>query len=139
MKRNEPVSHIMKREVITVHHGDPISTARKAMQEHGIHHLPVVSGQALIGIITHADILRVSFGDAFDADQRAVDATLDHTLTLEEVMEKSPKTIAETTTIREAAQILGDGNIHSLPVVRGEKLVGIVTSTDLLRYLADLL
>ena len=138
MKRNDPISHLMTRSVITVHHGDPISKVRALVREHGVHHIPVVNGDQLIGIISWSDILRVSFGDAFHTDERAVDATLDHTLTLEQVMQKNPVTLAETGTVREAAGILAGNSFHALPIVSGSKLVGIVTTTDLIKYLFEL-
>jgi CBS-domain-containing membrane protein len=103
-----------------------------------VHHIPVVNGDQLIGIISWSDILRVSFGDAFHTDERTVDATLDHTLTLEQVMQKDPVTLAETGTVREAAGILASNSFHALPIVSGSKLVGIVTTTDLIKYLFDL-
>ncbi len=138
MKRNEPVSKIMSTHLVTVHHGDPVSKVRQLIREHGIHHIPVVSGQKLVGIISNSDVLRVSFGDTFQADERAVDATLDHTMTIEQLMQKDPVAVRENTSIREAAQTLADGNFHSLPVVTdGQKLVGLVTSTDLIRYLLE--
>jgi CBS domain-containing protein len=138
MKRNEPVSKIMSTNVITVHHGDPVSKVRQIIREHGVHHIPVVSGQKLIGIVTHSDMLRVSFSAAFNTDERAVDATLDHTMKLENLMQKDPVSVKESASIREAAQLLVQGNFHSVPVVSdGQKLVGIVTSTDLIRYLLD--
>lgn len=137
MKRHDPISHLMSRSVITVHHGDPISKVRALVREHGVHHIPVVQGDQLVGIITWSDILRVSFGDAFGTDERTVDATLDHTLTLEQVMKKDPVSLPETATVREAAEILATSDFHSLPVVNGGKLVGIVTTTDLIRYLLE--
>lgn len=137
MKHHDPISKIMSRNVITAHHGDPISKVRSLVREHGVHHIPVVNGDQLVGIITWTDILRVSFGDAFGADERAVDATLDHTLSLEQVMKKDPISLPETSTVREAAEILAQSDFHSLPVVNGGKLVGIVTSTDLIKYLLD--
>ena len=137
MKRNDPISHLMSRSVITAHHGDAISKVRALVREHGVHHIPVVNGDQLIGIISWSDILRVSFGDAFHTDERTVDATLDHTLSLEQVMQKNPVTLAETGTVREAAEILAANSFHALPIVSGSKLVGIVTTTDLIRYLLD--
>ncbi len=138
MKRNEPVSKIMTTKLITVHHGEPISKVRELVRTHGIHHLPVVSGQRLVGMISNADILRVSFGDVFHTDERAVDATLDHTMTIEQLMTKDPVSVRENTPIREAAAILVKGSFHSLPVVSDDqKLVGLVTSTDLIRYLLE--
>jgi CBS domain-containing protein len=137
MKRSEPVTKIMSTHLITVHHGDPISKVRKLIEEYGMHHVPVVSGEQLVGIVSHSDVLRISFGDAFQADVRTVDATLDHTLTLEQLMQKDVVTLTESSTIREAAEILAEGKFHSLPVLHGKKLVGIVTSTDLIRYLLE--
>jgi CBS domain-containing protein len=127
----------MSRSVITAHHGDAISKVRALVREHGVHHIPVVNGDQLMGIISWTDILRVSFGDAFHTDERSVDATLDHTLTLEQVMQKNPVTLAETGTVREAAEILAANSFHALPIVSGSKLVGIVTTTDLIKYLLD--
>jgi len=138
MKRNEPVSKIMSTNLVTVHHGEPVSKVRQLIREHGVHHVPVVSGQKLVGIVSNSDVLRVSFGDAFKTDERTVDATLDHTMTLDQLMQKNPISVQEDSPIREAAQILANGNFHSLPVVTGDhKLVGMLTSTDLIRYLLE--
>jgi CBS domain-containing protein len=138
MKRNEPISRIMSTQLVTVHHGEPVSKVRQIIREHGFHHVPVVSGQKLVGIVSYSDVLRVSFGDAFKTDERTVDATLDHTMTLEDLMQKDPISVREDAPIREAAQILAQGKFHSLPVVSdGQKLVGMVTSTDLIRYLLE--
>jgi CBS domain-containing membrane protein len=137
MKRHEAISKIMSTNLVTVHHGDPVSKVRQLAAEHGVHHIPVINGDQLVGIISWSDILRVSFGDAFDADQRAVDATLDHTFTIEQLMRKNPTTLNDTATVRDAAEILALGEFHSVPVVHGTKLVGIVTSTDLIKYLLE--
>jgi len=137
MKRNEPVSKIMSSQVATVHHGDPVSKVRQLVRELGVHHIPVVNGDQLVGIVSFSDILRVSFGDAFATDERAVDATLDHTFTLEGIMTKDPISLQENASIREAAEILARGDFHAVPIVNGSKLVGIVTSTDLIKYLLD--
>jgi len=128
----------MSTSVISIHHGEPVSQARKIMVESGVHHLPVVSGDALKGIISWSDLLRISFGDAFGADERAVDATLDHTFSLEQVMSADVVTVTPQTTVHEAAEILCKGDFHCLPVVDSGKLVGMVTSSDLLKYLAEL-
>jgi len=137
MKRHEAISKIMSTNLVTVHHGDPVSKVRQLAAEHGVHHIPVINGDQLVGIISWSDILRVSFGDAFDADQRAVDATLDHTFTIEQLMRKNPTTLNDTATVRDVAEILALGEFHSVPVVHGTKLVGIVTSTDLIKYLLE--
>lgn len=138
MKKNEPIRKLMSTELITIHQGEPLSKARKLMVEAGLHHLPVVSGDQLRGVISWSDLLRVSFGDAFGTDERAVDTTLDHSLKLEEVMSADPITVTSQTSIHQAAEILCKGQFHCLPVVDDGKLVGMVSSSDLLRYLAEL-
>jgi CBS domain-containing protein len=135
MKQNEPISRIMSTELITVHHGDPISKVRQLMQKTGVHHVPVVSGENLVGIISWSDILNLSFGQAFGTDERTVDAVLDHSITLEQAMKKDPVTLPHDANVRHAAEILAEGGFHSLPVVSGTKLIAIVTSTDLIKYL----
>jgi CBS domain-containing protein len=127
----------MSTQVATVHHGDPVSKVRQIVKERGVHHIPVVNGDQLIGIVSFSDILRVSFGDTFNTDERTVDATLDHTMKLEDIMAKDPISLQETATIREAAEVLARGDFHAVPIVHGTKLVGIVTSTDLIKYLLD--
>lgn len=139
MKRNEPISKIMSAGALTIHANDPISKARKLMHECGLHHLPVVDGHEIIGLLSFSDILRVSFGDAFGTDERAVDATLDHTLSIGKVMSKSLSTLRKDATIRDAAELLAKGSFHALPIVDqdGKTLLGMVTSTDLIRYLLE--
>lgn len=127
----------MSATVTTVHRGERISKLRSLFREQGVHHLPVASGRELLGIVSWTDLMRVSFGDAFNTDERAVDATLDHTMTIEQLMNKSPVTLRKDATIRNAAEILSTGEFHALPIVEadGKTLVGMVTSTDLIRYL----
>ena len=137
MKRSEPISKIMSTNLVTVHHGDPVSKVRQLATQHGVHHIPVVSGDQLVGIISWSDMLRVSFGDTFNADQRTVDATLDHTFTIEQLMHKNPVTLADNASVRDAAEILAKGEFHSIPGVHGTKLVGLVTSTDLIKYMLE--
>ncbi len=138
MKKNEPVTHIMTADPVTVHHGDPISKVRQMFVDHGVHHLPVTNGEQLVGMISWTDLMRVSFGDAFGQNQTAVDAALDHTHTLEDIMNAEPVTLEQNASIRDAADILLNADFHAIPVVDDKKLTGIVTSKDLIRFLRDL-
>lgn len=137
MKRNEPISHVMSKDPIVAHHGMKVSEVRRMMVEHGIHHVPVVSGKRLLGLISATDMMRLSLS-AYGSDERAMDAMLDHQFTIEQVMSAHLTTIASHATVRDAAEKLRGGKFHSLPVVDGEgELVGIVTSTDLINYLLE--
>lgn len=133
MKRNEPVSHLMTRNPFSVQRGQPISEVRRILAEHAIHHVPVVDGKRLVGLVSSLDLVKLAWGST---DGRGFDAIVDHTKTLADVMSADPVCLRASQTIREAAEALADGNFHGLPVVDAEgDLVGIVTSTDLIRYL----
>ena len=56
---------------------------------------------------------------------------------VEQVMTKNLISISPDTTIREAAEILASKEFHALPVCEGDLLVGIVTTTDLIKYLIE--
>lgn len=137
MRKNEPVSKIMSSALQTVHEGEPISKLRAIFEKANIHHIPVVSGEELVGIISWNDFMRISFGEFRNQDARGLDEVLDHTYTITDVMTTNPVTMPVSGTIRDAARLLGSGDFHALPVVDGKSLVGIVTSSDLIRYLAD--
>ena len=134
MKRNEPVSKIMTSDIQTAHVGQQLSEVRRMLANNPYHHVPVVSGEKLVGIITATDMLALSLA-IYGVDERAVDAMLDSQHTIESVMTTELQTIGAKDTVRSAAELLGEGAFHSLPVVDGDKLVGLVTSTDLIRYL----
>jgi CBS domain-containing protein len=134
MRRNEPVTKIMTPDPVAVHTGMHLSDARNKMTEIRSHHMPVVSGKKLIGILSSADLLRVSYADDDTVHSNAV---LDHTKTIEGVMQRDPVTVSSKTTVREAAEILSQNWFHALPVVDDGDLVGIVTSTDLIQYLLE--
>jgi len=137
MKRNEPIKSIMASATTTVNVTQKLSEVRRLMADQQIHHVPVVSGTKLLGLISATDMVRLSFS-AYGTDERAVDAMLDHEFSIDKVMNTDLVTLHEGSTIRDAAAELRNGRFHSLPVVDGEdNLLGIVTSTDLIRYLHD--
>ncbi len=135
MKKKESVSQIASTALITIQIGQKLSEARKLMQVNQIHHVPVVQGKKLMGILSAVDLATLSL-TSFGSDERANDAILDNQFSVEEVMSKNMVTIKPTAPIREAAEILAEGHFHSLPIVDKEgDLRGLVTSTDLIRYL----
>jgi CBS domain-containing protein len=119
-------------------HNVPVSKIRKTFAESGVNHLPVTSGDKLVGIISWTDMMRISFGESFGQDTAAEDAVLDHTHKLEDIMNADPVTIPSTGAIREAAEVLSEASFHSLPVVDDGKLVGILSTQDLIKYLREL-
>lgn len=136
MKRNESITHIMTTDIVTVHTGQRLSEVRKAMTEGRFHHVPVVSGKKLLGMLSATDLLRVTY--EYGIDDRQNDAILDHTIAIKELMTATPVTVRQTSSIRDAVTVLAEGRFHSLPVVNeNQELVGLVTTTDILRYMLE--
>jgi CBS domain-containing protein len=124
---------LMKVRVTTIGPDDTLHVADGMMSLGGIRHLPVVSGGALVGILTHRDILRApaSFvGLASDA-RAALKA-----LIVRDVMTREVVTIDANATVEEAAARLLKHKVGCLPVLERGDLVGIVTTSDLLHGIA---
>jgi len=135
MRRNEPISKIMTKNPHTVHHGQKLSEARALMIEHGVHHVPVVSGKKIVGMLSSTDLLRVSY--EYEQDIAHANAVLDHTRTIEDVMQPNVMTIEHKKPVRRAVEIFAENWFHAMPVVDGDKIVGIVTTTDIMKYMLD--
>jgi len=137
MKKNEAISKIMSSEVVTVHQNQKLSDVRHIICESNIHHVPVVDGNTLIGLISYTDLMKLNIVIS-GADERTIDAIVDQQFTIQEVMVTELTALTDTDTIRQATKILAEGTFHSLPVIDKQKqLVGIVTMTDLIQYLND--
>jgi CBS domain-containing membrane protein len=135
MKKREPISTIMTTNVITLNNNDTLETAEKLFKKHKIRHIPVVSGQTIKGMLSYTDLLRISFADAVDEDTDTVDTVVYNMFDIEQVMAKNLVSVSSTTTIKEVAEVLASKEFHALPVIDDNKLVGIVTTTDLIKYL----
>lgn len=135
MEKSVPVSEIMTKDIIKLTISDDLTKAESLFKHYKIRHIPVVSGATIIGMLSYTDLLRISFADAIDDDEEVIDTTVYNLFTVEQVMAKKLTTITPMTTIKEAAEILSTKDFHALPVCDEHMLVGIVTTTDLIKYL----
>lgn len=137
MKQKVPVSTIMTKNIVKLNLSDDLTKAEMLFKKHHIRHIPVVYSNKIVGMLSYTDLLRISFADAIDDDEDVVDTTVYNMFTVEQVMAKKIVSITPETTIKEAAEILASKEFHALPVCEGELLVGIVTTTDLIKYLIE--
>jgi len=135
MKKGTPITEIMTADVITLSKKDSLNTAEILFKTHKIRHIPVVNEDEIIGMLSYTDLLRISFADAVYDDEETVDTVVYNMFTIEQVMAKKLVCVSSNTTIKEVAGILSKKEFHALPVVDSKKLIGIVTTTDLLNYL----
>lgn len=142
---------IMTTAVHTVAPDTPISALARLFTEKRVSGFPVVEGGKLVGVVTESDLIHqnerlhipttVALFDAVlmlgstkkvEEELRRMAAT-----TVGEIMTRDPAVIGEGATIGEIATIMGDRNMHTLPVVdAGGALVGIVGKLDLIRAMA---
>lgn len=137
MKKREPVSKIMTAQVVTINLTHSLSDAEALFKQNKIRHIPVVSGEKLIGMLSYTDLLRISFVDNYGEDEGSVDTAVYSMLSVEQVMVSKPVAVSADLSVKEVAEILASREFHALPVTEGDKLVGIVTTTDLIKYLLE--
>jgi acetoin utilization protein AcuB len=120
---NEPLSSIMTRQVITAGPDDKLSVARDIFRKNRVHHLPVVHGTKLLGIITTYDIFkRIDSKDDYDR------------LLIKDIMTTHVATLEPEDKVGSAAELFLENLFHAVPIVKDGELQGIVTSFDVIKY-----
>ncbi len=137
MRKGTPITEIMTSNVITLNSNDSLDTAERLFKNHNIRHIPVVNEDIIIGMLSYTDLLRISFADAVYDDEETIDAIVYNMFTIKQVMAKKLVCVSSSSTIKEVAEILSKKEFHAIPVVDKNKLVGIVTTTDLINYLLE--
>lgn len=128
----------MTKEVITLSPSDPIRRVAELLEEKGLRRFPVMEKGRLIGIATDRDFRNATASSVVLTERRYYDFLLD-SIKVESIMTPNPRTVSPETDLAEAAKIILEIKVGGLPVVAGEKLVGIITETDLIRVLVGLL
>jgi acetoin utilization protein AcuB len=129
------IRELMTTDLITVRPDTPIFEARALMLKERIRHLLVTNGDHLAGIVTDRDIRLNLPSPATSLSVWEVNYLLAR-LTVSQVMTKNVITVTPEGDPREAAAVMLEHKIGALPVLDGQRLVGIVTETDLLRAYA---
>ncbi len=135
MIRKTLVSTIMSKDVITLQCTDDLEAAEHLFKMNKIRHIPVVCDDEIKGMVSYTDLLRISFADAIGDDEMSIDSVVYNMFTIEQVMVKNLVSMPSTSTIKEVAELLSKKEFHAIPVVDNNKLVGIVTTTDLIKFL----
>lgn len=127
------VRNIMTEDVITVDADTSQQDAWKKIIDERIRQVPVIKEGKLVGIVSRTDLLRDM--------APAMDDTLEllATPSVRDIMSVDPYTVSPETSFEEAAELMYEKRVGSLPVVEGDRLVGIVTRTDLFRTIVNML
>lgn len=131
------VSDVMQKNPITINQNENLDTATGLLSDNNFRHLPVINNDGDIqGIISDRDllnaILRIPPGQLLDRIENPWNAAK-----VSSVMSKTPETVSPDTNLMEAGAILLENKISCLPVVEGDRLVGIITSSDFVRLVSQ--
>lgn len=129
----------MTRRPITIGEDASVEEALQLMHSEHIRRLPVVDKHGkLVGIVSELDLLKVSPSPATTLSIYEIPYLLAR-IKMRDIMTRNVITVTEDTPLEEAARIMADNKIGGLPVVRGDKLVGIITETDLFKIFLEML
>jgi CBS domain-containing protein len=129
------VRDIMETKLVTISASERLSMVEDIMTLGRVRHMPVVQGGQLVGVVSERDLLRASLSvlsEHRDAERRA----FLHVVEISRVMSAPPIVIGPDASIEQAALLMADKKIGCLPVVAGDQLIGMVTETDVLRWVA---
>lgn len=127
------VEEIMSREIITITPEDSIHTALGMLRKHQIRHLPVVKEGHLVGILSDRDVREATPSTLLECR----DIEILKKTTVKEIMTEQVLTAHPLDGVDEAARMMYEYRIGCLPVIRGNKLVAIITEADILRTLVE--
>jgi len=129
------VRDIMGKKLVTISVSERLSTVEDIMTLGHVRHMPVVQGGKLVGVVSERDLLRASLSVLSEHRGPERRAFL-HVVEIARVMSAPPIVIGPDATIDEAALVMAEKKIGCLPVVERDRLVGMVTETDVLRCIA---
>ena len=134
------VEGVMTTTVVTVGPDDPIKTAVDLMREGGFRRLPVIQDGRLVGIITDRDLRLATISPLVLSEKWYNDFVLE-SIKVKSCMTPDPITVIPTATVLEAVKLMRQHKFGGLPVLSepGGQLVGVITITDVLDFLIDLL
>lgn len=131
------VADYMTKKVVTISPDTKVNVAINTMKENQIHRLPVIDGAKLVGIITEGIIQAASPSQATSLSIYEINY-LFNKMTVSDVMEKDVKTIPATAQLEDAISTMRHHDVGVLPVMDGSKVVGIITTNDILDGFLDI-
>ena len=121
---NELVQSHMTTNVITLNPDSTLGEARDILLKKRIHHIPIVEGKKLVGMVTSWDIFKL--GKSADEYK---------SMKVSEIMTTKVATLDPDQHLGAVAEVLTEHLFHAIPIVNDQReLLGIVTSTDIVRY-----
>jgi len=132
----DPISTIMTPNPICIGINEPLSIADKLFKENRIHHLPVISEGKLVGMISKSDFSFFRRGFAADHVDKMEDEVRLNNYLAKDIMTHGLAKLDPEDKINVALEVFKENLFHALPVVKEDRIVGIVTTLDIIKNLA---
>ena len=131
------VKEIMTKDLVVVSPTDRLIHARRQMMEAHVGRVPVLDDEELVGVVTSKDLMRAFIDFRKNVPEKYQKSQIKEVL-VEYIMSTNPTVTTKDATISEVAKIMMETGYNGLPVVEGDKVVGIITQTDILRLIEKL-
>lgn len=132
------VQDYMSVNPVTVAPEDTLGEALKLMKEHSIRRLPVLSKGDIVGLVTEQDLMKASPSSATSLSVWEINYLFPK-IKIKDIITRKIFTVAPETILEEAALLMQENNISTLPVLKDNRLVGIITESDLFKAFIDVL
>lgn len=132
-----PISTIMTKKLITVRPDDTIKRVEELFKEFRIHHLPVVDKGSLVGIVSKTDYMFFKRGYGQGGPEKTYDELRLKSHYVKEIMVTGIAKLDADDRINVAIEVFKINMFHALPVMDGDALVGMITTHDLIKHLAE--
>mgnify|MGYP000459932876 CR=1 FL=1 len=137
MLYNNLVSNVMNSDIIPIKSNHTLGQASAIFKQTQVRHLPVVRNNVVVGMIAQSDIKRVVSAYTFCVENANISPNALECVPVSQVMTKEMANIQSSQTLEEASEILTKRAFLALPVLNGDKLVGVITTTSLMKYIVN--
>lgn len=137
MNLANPISSIMSTDLITLSPEDSIAKADTLFKNHKMHHIPILNGGELVGILSKSDLLFFKRGFGEDKDLDQLEEIRLNNYEVGQIMTKKLAKLDAEDRINVALEVFKENIFHAIPIMSNDKLVGILTTYDFIKHLAE--
>ena len=131
------IANLMTKQLRTVEADDKLELVKKLMDEYSIHHIPVCDGDRIIGLISQTDLYFFLKGIKSNSYQNMLNDMRLRNYVAKEIMTTQLTTLKPDDTVMQALEIFRDNNFKAIPIVENERLVGILSTYDIINKVLE--
>lgn len=128
--KSHPITTLMTKNVVCVSPEQQLIDVKHIYEKKNFHHhIPVLKNERLVGMISLVDFMYNIAGGGMDDDYKIYKE-----LKVKDIMTSKPFSLTSNASVEQAAQVLSEGNYHAIPILENDKLVGIVSTADIIKF-----